>query len=135
MEIKTTFLRRPIEINQNSWKANSFHWWITLTQGDESHSFEFFMGPAHVRKNKSPKRPKLLDVLECLQNDARSGQELFEDFCCDLGLNEDSRDALNTYLACQQTFKHLRRLFGGNFSQFIETDQEDLETFLEELKA
>lgn len=60
--------------------------------------------------------PQELDVLDCLYSDMQCGNEIFEDFCDNLGYDTDSRSALETYLACQSTSHKLR---GFEFPQVI----------------
>ena|ERR1700733_16315364 len=57
--------------------------------------------------------PKLADVLHCLLSDASSVDgETFIDWASNYGLNADSRQGLDTYLACQKTLVDLRRMLG-----------------------
>lgn len=60
-----------------------------------------------------PLPPSTADVLSCLAREADACERSFAEWCSDLGENEDSRKALDTYLACQKTGDALRRLFGG----------------------
>jgi hypothetical protein len=60
--------------------------------------------------------PEEMDVLYCLYSDAQMGNETFEDFCGNCGYDTDSRQALETYLACQSTGHKLR---GFEFPQVI----------------
>ena len=76
--------------------------------------FTYHTGLGH-RKNGKVQRPKLESVLECLLADAGYANELFKDFCSDLGYDPDSRKALKTYLACQETEIKLRSLFGYGY--------------------
>jgi len=56
--------------------------------------------------------PNIADVLSCLLSDASSGEETFYDWASNLGYDTDSRNALDTYLACQKTLVALRHVLG-----------------------
>lgn len=75
-----------------------------------------------------PRPPTLLDVLGSLRSDCTLGDQLFEDFCGDLGYDTDSRKAHASWEACQRMHYELRNLFGyGAYQTFIDTDWEELE--------
>jgi hypothetical protein len=57
-----------------------------------------------------PAKPTLADILYSLQSDANCAQDTFADFCAETGYDEDSRKALETYLACQAEGVGLRSL-------------------------
>lgn len=69
--------------------------------------------------------PTSASVLYCLLLDSESGQCTFHEFCEDFGYNEDSRKALDTYLACQNTGKHLNTIFDCNEISRLQTLLED----------
>jgi hypothetical protein len=54
------------------------------------------------------KEPELMGVLYALHSDAQLGEELFKDFCDNLDFETDSREALETYLKCQETAYKMR---------------------------
>jgi hypothetical protein len=56
--------------------------------------------------------PNLADVMSCLLSDGRCAEGTFEDFCSELGYNDDSISALNTYLACQATRTAMIKMLG-----------------------
>ena len=56
--------------------------------------------------------PKLADVVYCLLNDASGTDEVFEDWCNNLGYDTDSRKALDLYLTCQKTRTAMIKMFG-----------------------
>lgn len=117
------------QVKRNDWDC--FSWSIHL--GDQT--FEYFTGLGHATKSNSsiglkPKDltkkvirskdsrdetifihvPKLKDILYSLAMDSQSGNETFEDFCSNCGYDTDSRKALETYLACQESNQKLRRV-------------------------
>ena len=61
-------------------------------------------------------------LLHCVRSDARMGAELFADFCDELGYDVDSRNALDTYLKCQESALKLRKL-GIPAAAWAEIDQ------------
>jgi hypothetical protein len=56
--------------------------------------------------------PTLPDVMYCLLSDGRCAEGTFEDFCSELGYNNDSISALNTYLACQKIRTAMIKMLG-----------------------
>ena len=57
----------------------------------------------------------LPEVLNCLFLDAQIAEDEFEDFCANLGYNEDSITALNTYKDLQSNTKKLKRALGNSY--------------------
>ncbi len=55
-----------------------------------------------------PVTPKFDSILACLVQDAVGSAQTFDDWCFDYGYDTDSRKALDTYMACQETAKKLR---------------------------
>lgn len=56
------------------------------------------------------KKPKLKDILYSLASDYSCASDSFEDFCANCGYDTDSRKALDTYLACQESGLKLRKI-------------------------
>ena len=79
-------------------------WRVGVTMNGKTEDFVYHTGEG------CKGAPAPTDVIVCLAADARIGCELFADFCDNLGYDADSRRALDTYLACQQTAVQLRRL-------------------------
>lgn len=69
--------------------------------------------------------PSLQEVLECLRLDASCGEELFRDFCESYGHDEDSRKSLDTYMHCQDTAYHMRRMFRGAYDELTQILEEE----------
>lgn len=69
--------------------------------------------------------PTSASVLYSLLSDSESGQCTFHEFCEAFGYNEDSRKALDTYLACQNTGKLLNTIFNCNEISSLQTLLED----------
>lgn len=55
-------------------------------------------------------------VIYSLIMDAQCSSESFEDFCFNCGYDTDSRKALDTYLACQESGRTVRKLLGKEYS-------------------
>lgn len=105
MKTTITFIAK---INDKSWPH--FKWNIDIN----GEQFEYKTGIGHVKNNK-PTIPEIDHVLACLFSDAQCGQSTFPDFCADFGYDTDSRKALETYLACQQSCVKLRKALGSEF--------------------
>lgn len=68
---------------------------------------------AHPR----PVPPPPDSVLHSLIMDWQCSRDSFEDFCANFGYDEDSRRALDTYLACQESGKKLLKMRLGKSIQ------------------
>ncbi|ADX32114.1 hypothetical protein PAK_P30100 [Pseudomonas phage PAK_P3] len=66
---------------------------------------------AWEKRHIKPVAPKAACILSSLILDCDVGSSTFEEFCGDFGYDTDSRKALDTYMACQETTSKLRRLF------------------------
>lgn len=134
-------------------RTGEAEWSITLTRNGESYTTPFTMGCGHriyskrlsglfskgqaiqipygtmsidhyeANKASIPKPPGLEDVLYCLVFDAQCCEGTFEDFCQDLGYNDDSIQDLDTYRACVKTRLALTKL-GFNLTELIEQFQD-----------
>lgn len=71
---------------------------------------------------KTPSKPTAADVLHCLCSDVRPGEDTFEVFCGEMGLDTDSRKALAIYLECQAIAPKLRKLLGADFDLFANAE-------------
>lgn len=69
--------------------------------------------------------PTSANVLHCLLLDSQLGEDLFEDFCANLGYSEDSIKALESYRACQKTCTNLRKVFTNTQLQQLSEILED----------
>ena len=71
-----------------------------------------------------PNKPTLTDVLYCLVSDAQTVNYCagFEDWCAELGYDDDSRKAEKTYRACQDIYFQLRQL--GDLEELSELFQD-----------
>lgn len=110
------------------WKEKEKHclYEITLTSPRGSMTFDFWDSIRNTRirtmpfdaynvqanKELAAKKkaavPSVYDVLACLQ---KCDPGTFENFCSDYGYDEDSRTAIRVYLAVQNEYTQLTRLF------------------------
>ena len=87
-------------------------WAITLLDEDGNpHMFDYFTGLGRRQGLKSPKPPKVADVLYSLLTDASAEQRNFHEWCSDYGHSLDSINALNAYRACLDTAHALHKCF------------------------
>ena len=87
-------------------------WAITLLDEDGNpHMFDYFTGLGRRQGLKSPKPPKVADVLYSLLTDASAEQRNFYEWCSDYGYSLDSISALNVYRANLDTAHALRKCF------------------------
>jgi len=101
-------------------------WRVTLTSKAGYHALDYFTGMGlrtrtysgsgrkwdAMRKkhyDDKPKKPKVADVLHSLIMDANAADENFDDWCDNYGCSSDSIKALNTYKACLDTARALRK--------------------------
>lgn len=105
-------------------------WRVTLTYQGRTYTTEYRTGIGHRRQSAErgfyreaatvKKKITARDVLDCLFSDADSGGEMFADFCDNMAMSTDSRKALDTYLACQDTRRKLQTLLRADYSTIAE---------------
>ncbi len=95
----------------NGWDHAAHNWRVTLRHEGRRLSVDFFGGEAVTN-------PTAADVLSSLMLDASIGEESFQDFCDDLGYDEDSRKAELTWKACAMQAPKVRRLLGSSWERF-----------------
>ena len=109
----------PVEIRYigevpSRWTSSTTvdQWAITLLDEDGNpHMFDYFTGLGRRQGLKSPKPPKVADILYSLLSDASAEQRNFHEWCSDYGHSLDSISALNAYRACLDTAAALRKCF------------------------
>lgn len=89
---------------------------VTLRKGRRQLSTDFFTGSGWR------KEPGAADVLSCLCSDAYAGEQTFEDFCSDMGMDQDSRKAERIWRACKAIAPKLRRFLGEDFDRCANAD-------------
>ena len=83
--------------------------------------FGYFTGLGCRQGLKSPRQPKVADVLYSLLSDASAEQRNFHEWCSDYGYSTDSISALNTYRACLDTAAALRKCFSNELLAELNT--------------
>lgn len=87
----------------------SRHFQCTLLCNGLGFDFWFSQGASNLDV------PTVEDALMCLASDAHSTKDnSFEEWCRDLGYDDDSRKALSIYEACEETANELERLLGSD---------------------
>jgi hypothetical protein len=70
-------------------------------------------------------QPEAYDLLYCLQSDCQAADGSFADFCANFGYDDDSIKALNTYNACCEGAKKLRKALGPDlYAEVMAADPE-----------
>jgi len=96
-------------------------WTCKLRYQGRQMTFPFYMG-----MGLNGREPGLDDVLHCLLSDWDAGEQSFEEFCSDMGYDEDSRRAEKVWQTCRKAAERTARLF---------RDKEALAQLVEELEA
>ena len=117
IEIKWAFV--GVEVNPEWCDNEKRNYWIwILTKDGKSTHGEFWDSIANTQKtyqdpNKrnNPKKPTTYDLLACL---TKYKHEKFEEFCYELGYDEDSRKAYHTWEKVNQEYDGLMSVFGNN---------------------
>lgn len=130
------------------------HWLVTLTTDSKSYSLYYSMGIGYVEtrlgtpvdihikcKTRSKismeerneiikahnyrwQRPTIEDVLCALSLDCQGLPDSFESWANNLGFNQDSLKAYETYLECQKQFYELRKFFGKAFEELLTVEED-----------
>lgn len=97
-----------VQENPNMDDFEGDHWKVRLTCQGRSLTTYFSQGYGH-----NGKEPEVEAVLSCLVSDAQAGQDDFEEFCSNLGYDNDSRRAERIHKACVSTGKRLEQFLGS----------------------
>ena len=109
--------RKPYH-SQDDWQKSANGWRVRLAYQGRAMTLDFWQGSAHVTE------PDAQGVLYCLLSDASLCADGFEDFCSNVGADENSRKALADYHACVNQTKRLEKLLGPDYDTFFESDQD-----------
>ena len=91
---------------------------VTVTSGTVQESFEYHISIYETKKGKKVLTDEdHINALYCFIGDAISGQESFEDFCSDMGFDEDSRKAEKIWKLCQESTTKAGNLNLGDLYQ------------------
>lgn len=94
------------------WHSGTHPYRVTLKYQRRQLTTSFFMGPANEEE------PTAASVLHCLIGDVSAGELSFEEFCSDLGYEEDSRKAERIWKACAAMAPKVKRFLGASFEKF-----------------
>ena len=86
----------------------SDQWNVTISSAAGHYSTNYYTGTG-LRKQGKPVRPTNADVLHSLFMDASASDFNFSDWCDEYGYSDDSLKALNTYKACLDIARALRK--------------------------
>lgn len=140
-EIEAQFIAK---VEDGEWPH--FEWRVTLKRDDRTYVLPFRMGLGFVQTpckkriqrymgrfvepcdharcqgKQVPIPPTLYDVFCSLKADATNG-ETFDDWCANYGYDTDSRKAMDTYLACQQSEVEARKLLGSDWPRLLDDEK------------
>lgn len=123
---EVTFEARKPYNERSEWERGANGWTVTLRYQGRKLTTDYWTGSAITSD------PTAADVFSSLMSDAVAGALSFQDFCLDLGYDEDSRSAYATWEACKRTERDLRRFLGvglfGQLSRQGVSDPSELET-------
>lgn len=139
--------QEPDAPGEKGWQH--FEWTVTLTRHGETANaitFPYRMGVGHQQSKCGkpmpglhagtrphchircenagwqPTPPDLYAVLTSLKADDPQGQT-FADWCGNYGYDTDSRKAMDTYLACQESEQRSRKFFGADWQRITEDEE------------
>ncbi|NBW19380.1 MAG: hypothetical protein EBR82_66535 [Caulobacteraceae bacterium] len=146
LKFEAILLREPKKAKSDNWHDTAHEWRIVIN----GQTLSYFTGITHREMRKGAfsgehaeyKRlknanltdceganfiavskatpPSVKDVLYSLVMDSSACFESFDDWCANYGYETDSRKALETYLACQQSWQKLRTLRLGSVDELQE---------------
>ena len=109
-------LKNPKWQNQN-WLHDTYS--LSIRLNGKSESFKFFNSK---NSTDTHEKPSVCSILDCIFSDAKCtlSVDTFDEFCSDLGYDNDSRHAEGIYKACKKTFSKLQNIFGADLDNFLE---------------
>lgn len=113
--MKTTYKNFKITstfLNNKPWSANEKNYnnhiiTVTNTELHKKTSFEFW---GSIMKPEIETEQELLFAFYCFLSDGYYARYGFEEFCSELGYDEDSRKAYKTFKACEKSLKKALRI-------------------------
>lgn len=138
LPINITYCGKIIE-GKNGW--DHFLYSVNIGTGQNMFTTQYKCGLGHSKKtnfhsnadywdNKSmkyivPVKPKNSDIMYSLLLDSEASDYSFSEWCDNYGLDSDSISALNTYQACENIAKNLRKVFTNEQLQQMRAALED----------
>lgn len=120
--VQTAF--KTQEDMNDKWKRTSNKWQVKLIYFDKEYVTDFYMGCGLVDRNGKPKKPSKKDVLFSLMMDNVSEMS-FNDFCRELGYDNDSIEALKIYKGCQRETEAYYDMFDSEEREILRELLED----------
>lgn len=108
------------KIKRDNWDC--FKWTVVFTHRitKETTLIDYYKGLAHV-KNGKPTVPTIDEIVYSLKMDAHIGEQSFEEYCSNYGVDNDSIKEYKTWESCKESIKQLEKLFTKEqISQFDE---------------
>ncbi len=98
---------------------NQFTITVLNTKTNSQVAFYFYGSMSdHTAGKTTLDNDDLLNAFECFIFDAMAAESTFEDFCADLGYDEDSRKAYKIYEECKESNKKARQLITEDIYDF-----------------
>jgi hypothetical protein len=94
---------------------------VTVRHNNKSFSFDFW---ASIMNPQLTSDEDNINAFYCALSDGICAMSDFDDFCSELGYDNDSRKAENIYKACLKTLKKLDRVFSCSLHTLINEIQE-----------
>jgi hypothetical protein len=88
---------------------------VTVTNGGVSETFDFHISIHDTEKGKKALTDEdHISAFYCFLGDAIAGGQSFEEFCADMGYDEDSRAAEKIWKACQEATQKAENISIGD---------------------
>lgn len=97
-------------VNRNNYKVT-----VKNTETGAKTSFDFWASIAQPKMEEND----LLHCFYCLVSEGISGGESFEDFCSELGYDQDSIKAKKTWKACGKMAEKLGKIYDGDVYDLV----------------
>ena len=115
--IKTLSQNEVWEGSRNGLMTNKFE--VTVTSEHDSITFYFHGSHQDYLNGKIElSEDELLSAFDCFLADAICGDLSFDEFCSQLGYDEDSRRAEKIHKSCEDSFSDFQSLNVGNIYDF-----------------
>jgi hypothetical protein len=138
LNIKVNIIRRPTTLTKDAEGWEHWAWVVRLERFGSPYKYTedipYRMGSAHVEKRKpvaswmpkvvTPKAPDAATIVHSLILDSSACDESHADWCANFGYDEDSRKAMDIYLACQKSGTMLRKFLGKDLEAVKEAAQD-----------
>lgn len=112
-ENRLTMTWKAVDSNPSMTDREMNHYKVKISGAGAPFPLHYSKGLGHV-KNGRPIPPTLEEVLDCLASDAATVENtgVFEDWCAELGYDQDSRKAEKSFRESQDQAARLKKLLG-----------------------